>query len=144
MFWLCWAFVAACDFLCLRRAWATLCCGAWHTSHCSGFSCCRAQALGHTGSVVVAHEFGCPSACAIFPELGPNPGSLHWQGRYPISTARKVLQWVLKLCGWNPGQTSAISLPKHIYIRQGWVKCLKHHIPVNIFLPFLWKWHGLS
>ena len=41
-------------FLQLRRAGATLCCGAW-ASHCSGFSCCRAQALGTQASVVVTH-----------------------------------------------------------------------------------------
>ena len=35
---------------------ATLLCGA-HTSHCSGFSCCRARALGAQASVVVARRF---------------------------------------------------------------------------------------
>ena len=39
-------------FLQLRRAGATLCCGA-RASHCSGFSC-GAQALGTRASVVVA------------------------------------------------------------------------------------------
>ena len=33
---------------------ATLRCGAW-VSHCSGFSCCGAQALGTRASVVVSH-----------------------------------------------------------------------------------------
>ena len=33
---------------------ATLCCCA-QASHCSGFSCCRAWALGMQASVVVAH-----------------------------------------------------------------------------------------
>ena len=42
-------------FLYLQRAGATLCCGAW-ASHCSGFSCCRAQALGAQASVVAAHR----------------------------------------------------------------------------------------
>ena len=32
----------------------TLCCGAW-ASHCGGFSCCKAQALGTRASVFVAH-----------------------------------------------------------------------------------------
>ena len=41
------------SFLQLRRAGATLCCGAW-ASHCSGFSCCGAWALGARASVVVA------------------------------------------------------------------------------------------
>ena len=34
---------------------ATLRCGAW-ASHCSGFSCCGARALGSWASVVVAHR----------------------------------------------------------------------------------------
>ena len=33
---------------------ATLRCGVW-ASHCSGFSCCGAQAIGTWASVVVAH-----------------------------------------------------------------------------------------
>ena len=33
---------------------ATLHCGVW-ASHCWGFSCCRAQALGAQASVAVAH-----------------------------------------------------------------------------------------
>ena len=41
-------------FLWLRRAGATLRCGA-QISHCRGFSCCGAQALGARSSVVVAH-----------------------------------------------------------------------------------------
>ena len=41
-------------FLQLRRAGATLCCSA-QASHCGGFSCCRARALGVRTSVVVAH-----------------------------------------------------------------------------------------
>ena len=44
---------------CCARAFSScgerglLCCGAW-ASHCSGFSCCRARALGAQASVVVA------------------------------------------------------------------------------------------
>ena len=40
-------------FLQLQRAGATLRCGA-QASHCGGFSCCRARALGVQASVVVA------------------------------------------------------------------------------------------
>ena len=40
-------------FLQLWRAGATLCCSA-QASHCSGFSCCGAQALGTRASVVAA------------------------------------------------------------------------------------------
>ena len=44
-FWLCWVFIAACWLSQLRRAGATLRCGAW-ASHRGGFSCCGAPALG--------------------------------------------------------------------------------------------------
>ena len=40
-------------FLLLQEVGATLCCGVC-ASHCSGFSCCRAWALGMQASVVVA------------------------------------------------------------------------------------------
>ena len=42
-------------FLQLRQAGATLPCGA-RASHCGGFSCCKARALGVQASVVVARE----------------------------------------------------------------------------------------
>ena len=41
-------------FLQLQRAETTLHCGVW-ASHCGGFSCCGARALGAWASVVVAH-----------------------------------------------------------------------------------------
>ena len=40
-------------FLSLQGVGATLCCSA-RASHCSGFSCCGARALGARASVVVA------------------------------------------------------------------------------------------
>ena len=40
-------------FLYLQRAGSTPPCGAW-ASHCSGFSCCGARAVGMGSSVVVA------------------------------------------------------------------------------------------
>ena len=62
---------------------------------CTGFSLwgllCRARALGRTdlvavaptsqsaGSIVAAHELGCPTACGIFPDQGLNLCPLHWQ-----------------------------------------------------------------
>ena len=55
IFWLCWVFVALRGLsLQLRQAGASLCCIA-RASHCSGFSCCRAQALSTQASVVAAH-----------------------------------------------------------------------------------------
>ena len=54
-------FLAALGLRCCARAFsscgeqgATLCCGA-RASHCGGFSCCGAGALGTWASVVVAH-----------------------------------------------------------------------------------------
>ena len=39
-----------------------------------GFGSC-----GYTGSVVVAHGLGCPSACGIFLDQGLNSCPLNWQ-----------------------------------------------------------------
>ena len=39
-------------------------CSVW-AAHCSGFSCCRTQALELIGSVVVAHGLSNPIACGI-------------------------------------------------------------------------------
>ena len=64
-------------FLWLWRAGATLRCGA-RASHCGGFACCRAQALGAQASEVVVHGLSCSAACGIFPDQGLNPCLLHW------------------------------------------------------------------
>ena len=48
-------------------------------SHCSGFFCCGAQALGLRASEVVAYGLGCSVACRIFLAQGSNPCLLHWQ-----------------------------------------------------------------
>ena len=54
--------------------------GSERASHCSGFSRCRAQALGHRrASVVVAPGLNCSVACGIFPDQGSNPSLLHLQ-----------------------------------------------------------------
>ena len=53
-FWLCWVFVAACGLSLVVASGATLCCSA-RASHCSGFLCCGACALGGRVSVVMAH-----------------------------------------------------------------------------------------
>ena len=74
--------------LCLR-------CGM-QASHCGGFSCCRAWALGAWTSVVVAHGLSCSAVCGIFPDQGSNPCSLYWQVdsqplRHQGSLVRKFL-----------------------------------------------------
>ena len=58
-------------------AWGLRC--SVRASHCGGFSCCGARALGTWASVVVAHGLSCSAACGIFPDQGSNPCPLHWQ-----------------------------------------------------------------
>ena len=67
-------------FLQLRRAGATLHCGAW-ASHCGGFSCCGARALGARASVVVAR--GLQSAGSVVVATGlvaPRHVGSSWTG----------------------------------------------------------------
>ena len=78
-------FLAALGLLCC--AWAFSSCGKWgllfccgaQASHCRGFSCCGARALGTRASVVVAHGLSCSVACGIFLDQGLNPFPMHWQ-----------------------------------------------------------------
>ena len=53
IFWLRWVFVAAHGLSLVVARGATLRYGV-QASHCGGFSCCRARALGARASVVVA------------------------------------------------------------------------------------------
>ena len=72
-FWLCWVSVAAYR-LSLDAASREL------------LSCCRVQALGCMGSVVVAQVLSRSVACDIFLDQGLNPCPLHWQaGSLPLS-----------------------------------------------------------
>ena len=73
---------------------------------CSGFSHCRAQALGtraqqlmlpgsraQTGPTV-AHGLSCSSPCGIFPDQGLNPCLLHWQADSPLSHQGSLLNGI--------------------------------------------------
>ena len=51
-------------FLQLQRAGATLHCGAW-PSHCGGFSCCRARAVGAQASLVAVRGLSSCGAQAV-------------------------------------------------------------------------------
>ena len=62
-------FLIALGFHC--HEWAFSSCT--QASHCNGFSCCGAQALGAQALSVKRHEFSCSEACGIFPEQGSNP-----------------------------------------------------------------------
>ena len=80
-------FLPALSLCCFARAFSS-CGGGWRllfiavlwASHCSGFTCCRAQALGMRASVVVALGLSCPSTYEIIPGKGSNP--CHLVGRH--------------------------------------------------------------
>ena len=55
-FWLCWVFVAAHGLAVVVLSGAVLHCNA-RVSHCCGFSCYGAQAIGTWASVVAVHRF---------------------------------------------------------------------------------------
>ena len=67
----------------MQRAGATLCCSAW-ASHCGGFSCCGAQALGARTSVVVACGL---SSCGTRALLLCGTWDLPGPGLEPVSPA---------------------------------------------------------
>ena len=82
-------------FLQLRRAGATLRCGA-RASHCGGFSCCGARALGAWASVVVAQGLSScgsralerkPSSCGARASLLCGMWDLPRPGLEPVSPA---------------------------------------------------------
>ena len=79
-------------FLQLRRAGTTLCCGA-RASHCGGFSCCGAQALGTRASVVVARGL---SSCGAQAQLLRGMWDLPGPGLEPVFPA--LGRWILNHC----------------------------------------------
>ena len=82
-------------------------------SHCSGFCCCRSQALGTRASVIMAHGPSCSVAYGVLvPRLGIEPvspalagGLNHWTTReVPLISAPR---WdshcaLLHSAGWLP------------------------------------------
>ena len=82
-------------FLQLQQVGATLHCGAW-ASHCGGFSCCGARALGAWASVVVARGLSsCGSrvlecmlsSCGTWAQLLCDMWDLPGQGLEPVASA---------------------------------------------------------
>ena len=90
-FQLCWVFIAACRLFSSCSEWWLLSSCSAQASHCSGFSCCGAQALRARASVVAGSRLrscglralehrlrspgarpSCSVACRIFPEEGLN------------------------------------------------------------------------
>ena len=89
------------------RGYSSLQCTGF--THCSGFSCCRAWALGHAGSIVVEHGLTYSLVCGVFPDQGSNPCSRHWQ----VEVWRLLLSGAIQLPMLNshlqprpPSQTS--------------------------------------
>ena len=58
-------------------------CVAW-ASHCGGFSCCRAWALGAVASVAVTHWLSCPTALGSYPTR--DQICVPWIGRWTLTT----------------------------------------------------------
>ena len=116
-------------------------CSVW-VSHCSGFSWCRAWALGHpgssghgtkaqklarglqsTGSADVAHGLGCSTACGVFPDQGSNPSRLHWQVFFTTEPPGKTLG-------------TASSLWDLSTFRKNFLQCsTRHSVDANFILP---------
>ena len=55
-------------------------------SHCGDIPCWGAQAVSHTGSVVVGHRLSSPVVCGIFPDQGSNPHSPALAGGLFVTT----------------------------------------------------------
>ena len=92
-------------------------------SHCSGLSCCRAWALGCSGSVVVAHWLSCSAACGIFPEQGLNSCPLNsLGGRY-----------------WTTGPSGKSPL-YFIIIRHNGAFLMAQHWRIRLPMQETWVW----
>ena len=61
------------------REWSLFSSCSVQAPHCSGFSCCRARALGMCTSIVVALRLSPSMACGIVPDQELNLCPLHWQ-----------------------------------------------------------------
>ena len=72
-------------------------------SHCGGFSCCEAQALGTQASVVVARGLRCSAACGI-PRSGLEPVSPALAGGF-LTTAPPGKSLIsFDICVYQPGK----------------------------------------
>ena len=81
LFWLRWVLVAARGLFLVVASEGRSLLLAW-TSHCGGFSCCRAQAVGAWASVVATHRLSCPTARRIFLDKESKPMSPALAGRF--------------------------------------------------------------
>ena len=90
-------------FLYLHRAGATLNCGVW-ASHCSGFSCCRARAVGVRASVVAARGLSRCGSQALERRLSSCGARLRYSAACGIFRTRArtcvpcLGRWILNHC----------------------------------------------
>ena len=74
---------------------------------CPGSSSCSSRALGHTGSVVVAHGISCSTARGIFPDQGSNSHLLLRQAdSLPLSHQGSPHHGFLVLRVWSVTRTT--------------------------------------
>ena len=115
-------------------------CGEW-ASHCGGFSCCRARALGSLGSVVVGHRLSFPTAWGVFPDQGLNPCLLHWQvDSLPLSHQGSPL--VMFWNTWVPVRRAPLTgraSPHHcLLVSQDLLEC-PHSVCCVIAITVHWR-----
>lgn len=113
-------------------------------SHCSGFFCCRAWALGlmgfvmchvacscspggfySAGSVIVAHRLSCSTTCGIFPWSKTEAMSLSLAGGFLVTWATRVLQQLRK--NWLSVTVNFICPPVHTvskYLVKHYSRCV--------------------
>ena len=107
----------------LRRTWATLPCGV-QPSHCGGFSCFRAWALGTWASVVVARRLS-------------SSGSLTLGRRLSSCGARA--QWLR--CMWDlPGPGLESMSPE---LTGGFLITVPPRKPHSVLIPFKYSFWSL-
>ena len=101
-------------------------CGV-RASHCSGFSCCRAQVLDDWVSATVPHGPSCSVACGILLDQGSNLCALHWQADFQLldhpGSPTDFLMTRLGLWIWGRKTTD-----------------IKYHFPYNISRVLLDEW----
>ena len=78
-FWLLWVFITACGLSLVEGSRGYSLVVVRGLLMDVAFVTADQQALGCTGSVVVAHGLSCPKACGIFLVQRLNPCRLHWQ-----------------------------------------------------------------
>ena len=112
-FWPRWVFVAERGLSLV----ATLCCGAW-ASHCGGFSCCGARALGAQASVVAARGLSSCGSQALECRLsscGARAQLLQWHVGSSQTRDRTrvpcIGRWIL-----NPCATREVPFPHHFIL----------------------------